>query len=163
VVGGIVALSMNWQEVKKRKISFSSSEVVPALLIALGWGLYFFFLSPITRQSGWFFTTLLVRVFITLTLFVFLFPQLKKKTVTFHKIPWKVLLFAAALDVLAFTSFNLALSKYEVSYVSVVTSASPLITVILAAVFLKEKTDFVQKIGIAIVIFGIVGLQLASM
>ena len=161
VVFGVVILSVNWS--KKRKVSsIFSLQAACALLVALGWGLYFFFLGPISKQTGWFSTTLLIRIFVTLTLFVLLLPQLKRKAILFKKIQWKVLLSAAILDVFGFTGYNLAVSRYEVSYVSVIASASPLITVILAAVFLKEKTNFIQKLGMGLVIAGIIGLQLAS-
>lgn len=161
VISGVVILSVNWS--KKRKVlSIFSLQTAFALLAALGWGFYFFFLGPISKQTGWFSTTLLIRIFVTLTLFILLLPQLKKKAVLFKKIPWKVLLSAAILDVFGFTGYNLAVSRYEVSYVSVIASASPLITVILAAVFLKEKTNFIQKLGMGLVIVGIIGLQLAS-
>lgn len=162
VIFGIVILSINWSNVGGKISSLFSPKTVPALLAALGWGFYFFFLGPLSRQAGWFFTTLLIRVFVTLTLFLLFLPQLRRKAVFFKKIPWKVLLTAAVLDVFAFTSFNLALSKYEVSFVSVVASAFPLITVILAAILLKEKTNLIQKVGIALAIVGIIGLQLAS-
>lgn len=163
VIFGIVALSINWSSARKKILSLFSFETALALLAALGWGLYFFFLSPISKQTGWFLTTLLTRIFVTLTLFLLFLPQLRRKAVFLKKIPWKVLLSAAVLDVFAFTGFNLALSKYEVSFVSVIASASPLITVVLAAVLLKEKTIFIQKVGIALVLIGIIGLQLASM
>lgn len=162
VVAGIIILSAKWSETRKQAVSFFRPQIVLALLAVLGWGFYFFFLSPISKQTGWFLTTLLTRVFVTLTLFVLLLPQLKKKVGIFSKIPWKILLSAALFDVFAFTSFNLAISKYEVSFVSIIASASPLVTVILAATVLKERLNNVQKIGVALVIGGIIGLQLAS-
>lgn len=65
----------------------------------------------------------------------------------------------ALLDVIATTGYNLAVSRYEVSYVSVISSASPLVSVVLASVLFKDRTDIIQKAGIFLIIAGIMGLQ----
>ena len=88
--------------------------------------------------------------------------RIGKEKFNTSKIPWKLLLAAGILDVVAFTTYNMAVSKYDVSFVSVISSASPLVTVVLASIVFKEVTTTVQKIGIALIILGVIGLQLAS-
>ncbi len=159
VIIGVIILSINWKAIKNKQ--FLSTGVSYAILVALGWGVVYFYAGPLTRQMGWFNTTLGIRLFVAITLgLVFIFKKGSKKQMKFKKIPWIYVGIIGILDVIAFTVYNLAVSKYEVSYVSVISSASPLITVVLASLILKETTNRIHKIGIVTTIIGIIGLQL---
>jgi len=155
---GIIILTINWNKITRTRINLFNPGVLLALLVALGWGFSFFYLGPLTKQMGWFFTTIGSRTFIIISFFLayFLRPQ---QSNLFQGVPWKVLLPIAALDVVAFTTYNLAVSRYYVSYVSVISSASPLVAVVLGEFWLKEKTTRWQKFAIAVIILGIIGLQ----
>lgn len=162
VVIGIFLISYS---PSKSAIKFTS-EMLLALLVAVGWGFYFFFLGPLSREYGWFFTTLGARVFVVITLLAILLSKYRNKRNIIPKlsdIPWKILVVAGVLDVIAFTSFNMLVSELEVSFVSVISSASPLITVSLAAIVLKEKTTRIQKVAVTLMVGGIITLQISGL
>jgi drug/metabolite transporter (DMT)-like permease len=157
---GIIFLSINWRGIKSLKTIISAG-VLTALVVALGMGVNSFIMGLISRQTGWFFGSFLMRVSMVLfllSLYLFKQPNINKKLVS--PISWKLLLPAAILEFVAFTAYNLAVSKYEISYVSVISSASPLITVIFARFFLYEKTSLIQKVGTFFTVCGIISLNI---
>ncbi|OGK25818.1 hypothetical protein A3A46_00185 [Candidatus Roizmanbacteria bacterium RIFCSPLOWO2_01_FULL_37_13] len=155
---GIIILTINWNQIKRNQLNLFNPGVVFALMVAVGWGFSFFYLGSLSRQMGWFFTTVGTRMFVMISFFLG-YISITNRTNMFQNVPWKVLFPIAALDVVAFTTYNLAVSRYDVSYVSVISSASPLVAVILGEFLLKEKTSLLQKLGIVIIIVGIIGLQ----
>jgi transporter family protein len=160
IVSGVILLSVDWRRVKQLGSDVLSSGALEALVVAIGWGIIFFLMGPISRSQGWYFTTLGNRLFIVLGLLALFFTIPGKLDLSPARIPWKLLFWVGVLDTLAFMAYNLAVSRYEVSYVSVVSSASPLVAALLAHFFLKEKISGWQRVGMAAVIGGIILLQI---
>ena len=77
----------------------------------------------------------------------------------FTHVPWKWVVPAALFDVLGFSLLNVALARYEVSYVAAILTAAPVVSTSLAMIFLKEKLQFYQWIGFLLVLGGIVSLN----
>ena len=59
------------------------------------------------------------------------------------------------IDTAAFVSNNLALKSEQVAVASVLTSLYGAVTVLLAAIFLRERTEWTQWCGIALIFLGI--------
>lgn len=158
ILAGIVLLALRLETVKKG-MAFNKG-VVPALLSTLGTGFYLFFVGISSRINGWYYTSLGIRIVIALSIFIMFLGLRKKIRHIFQKVPWKYVILAASFDVLAFSTFNFALTRYEISYVTVISAATPAVSTVLAVIFLREKLKVYQVIGLALVIVGIVSLNL---
>ncbi len=97
---------------------------------------------------------------IPLTIVILFLFQGKKLTELFKDIAWKWIIPGAICDVIAFSIYNYALTRYEVSYVSVISSAAPLVSTILAILFLKEKLTVFQITGFILVMIGVICLNI---
>jgi drug/metabolite transporter (DMT)-like permease len=157
VLVGVTFLGINFER-KFTRTSLSKG-VVPALISAAGTGVYFFFTSISSRLNGWYYTSLGIRLVIPLTIMCLFLIQKRNIRQVFQNVPWQLISWAAFFDVLAFSTFNYALNLYDVSYVTVVVSASPAISSLLAVMYLKEKLKIYQIIGIIIVVFGVIALS----
>ncbi|HLL60080.1 MAG TPA: DMT family transporter [Candidatus Nitrosocosmicus sp.] len=160
VLAGVILLGLQLNELKKSKKISLYQGVLPALIAAFGTGIFVFFVGISSRVNGWYMTSLGIRVMIVLTILVIFLIQKKNLKNIFKNVPWRWVLPAAFFDVLAFTTFNYALMKYEISYVSVMSAGAPVITVVLAYLFLKERIIWYQIIGLFLVIGGIIILNL---
>jgi len=67
-----------------------------------------------------------------------------------------LLIVIGVLNVIAFLSYDLGVTYGYTAMVAPVSAASPIITVSLALIFLKEKLALDQKIGILLVLVGII-------
>ncbi len=158
VLFGAIFLSVNLRLFLKTRKNMLFNGALPALISAIGVGLYLFLVTPAVRSFGWFNSSLIIRIAITLfTLIIILW---RKIPIKWSKIPWKIAFGAAFVDVVGFILYNIAVQKYEVSYITIITSASSLVTVFLSYIFLKEKLTKPQLIGVLLVICGIILLQL---
>lgn len=156
---GVVLLG--FQLPKKHGDSMKLLSGVPfAFLSAFGTGVYLFFLAISSRSDGWFFTALFIRIAITATSLVVLFFRQYNFASLIYKTPWKLLLLAAACDVGAFSLYNYAISRYEVSTITIITASQSAFIALLSWKFLKEKLSYQQIVGLVIVIFGLFSLQL---
>lgn len=160
VLIGVILLSLQLHTMKKTKSLRLYRGVLPALLSAMGTGICYIFIDMAAKNSGWYYSALWIRTAITVTIFVIFLLQRKNIAAVFRHVPWGWIIPAAIFDVIGFCSFNYALSKYELSYVSVVIAGAPIITVTLAYLFLKEKLRYYQIIGLILVIFGLISLHL---
>lgn len=158
VLIGVILLGLKLQTIKKGVSLYKG--VAPALLSTIGTGTYLFFVSISSRINGWYYTSLGIRVVMPITILAIFFIQKKGIISIFQKVPWKYVFLAAFFDVLAFSTFNFALTRYEVSYVAVISAATPIVSTLLAVIILKEKLKSYQIIGFFLVIVGIISLNL---
>lgn len=73
---------------------------------------------------------------------------------------WKLLLGVAVLDAAAFAAYSYGIAGGQVSLVAPVSSAFPALTLLLARVFLKERLEGSQLLGVFGIIAGLVLLAL---
>lgn len=155
---GLIFLSIDFSH-KGRTNKTTVFKGVPLILLeALGAGIYMFLVGPLVRDYGWYNSSLIIRVAITITALVIISFQGKK--IEFGKVPWIYAFGAALFDVVGFSLYNIAVARYEVSYVSIIASSSSLVTVGLSYIFLKEKLNKYQIGGFFLTIIGILFLQI---
>jgi len=160
VIIGVIMLGLHLKDLKKSKMVKLSAGVVPTLLAAIATGVYFFFVGISSRINGWYSTALGIRIMIVLTICILFVIQRKDVLSLFKKVDWKWIVPAAVFDVVAFSVFSYALTRYEISYVSVINAAAPVISTALAIIFLKEKLTIFQVTGFLLVIVGIIALNI---
>lgn len=158
VLLGVILLSFDFKALRALQKKFVFTGVVPAFFAGLGMGTYSLFSTFLTRQYGWYNSSLLIRVgMVALTLCVIL---IGRTSIKIKEIPWKYVVGAAFVDTIGFAFYNIAITYGELSYVSVITSSCSVVTVLLSYLFLKEKLSRIQLFGFLFSIAGIILLQL---
>lgn len=130
---------------------------VPAAFLI---GISFFTLGYFTEGNNWYTVNLITR-FWTIASYMALAVYFKKPVKKyFLNLPLLVGL-AILVDVSSFLLINLGYTTSEPSIVSMLTSASPVPTIILSFLILKERLTLRQILGIGVVIIGIVLLTIS--
>jgi len=143
---------------KDNKVS-GLPEIILAICLYSGWLIA---LDQFLSDKNWVPLLLMIRIFSTLTLFVY--ARMKgRNLVIIDNSLWKYLVLIGLFDVAAFSfvSWGFSATSY-VSIVAILSGAFSLPTIILARLFLKEKVTMVQTIGSVIIIAGIALLSLNS-
>ncbi|HUD20425.1 MAG TPA: DMT family transporter [Patescibacteria group bacterium] len=159
IFAGIVlfGLQLSGKNIKSVKIL----QGVPlAFISSIGVGIYLFFVAIVTRTDGWFLTALVIRIAITITTGILLLFQRISINRLIKETPWKAVGLAAVLDVIAFSVYNIAVGRYEVSSVTMVVATQPVVMVILANKLFGERLSRRQIIGFCIILAGLISLQL---
>lgn len=122
-------------------------------------GISFFTLGYFTEDNNWYTVNLIAR-FWTIASYIALAMYFKKPVKKyFSNLPVLIGL-AILVDVTSFLLINLGYTTSEPSVVSMLTSASPVPTIILSFLLLKERLTLRQLLGIGVVITGIILLTI---
>lgn len=156
---GIILVSFKYEDLKRLELK-NLLPGVPEDLISMSlWGVNFVIIGFLVSKFNWFVPIFFLRLF--MIFFLLSFSTLKRKKIVFKKksvIPWLIII--GVCDVSAFLGFGLGASSGYVSIVSPVAASFPLVTIILARVFLKERLSINQKIGVVGIIAGLILLSI---
>ena len=158
---GILMLSLDLAGLRNKKINFlhipGLREVGIATLLAAVWTLFW---SKLVEGQDWLSFTLLMYVFMTVTLLV----VCKVRKVSLRNIPkdvWKFLVLIGVCEIVAYLAITLGYSATsKTSVIALLSGAFSLPTILLARLFLKEKIGLPQTIGTILIIIGIMFLSL---
>jgi drug/metabolite transporter (DMT)-like permease len=158
-ITGIALASTSFSELRKSKRHVLLKGVEYAVYDMLAWGAMFAVLANVIKELGPIAPLLYLKLFLLASLL--LAAPIKKKSLG---LPAKSIIPLVALvgllELVAPLSFNYGLTSEFVSIVSPIGAAFPAVTVILAYVFLKERLELNQKIGIAAIVLGLVLMAL---
>jgi len=157
---GIVLVSINLKELinnKKLKLLVGVKE---GLIAMACWGVALFLLASLTKSIGWFLPAFLFRLFLLILLAALILFSKKRFVPGKIKFPWGLLLLIGVFDMGAFFTFSLGTSGSFASIVATIGSAYALVTIILAKIFLKEKTEINQYLGITSIVLGLILISL---
>jgi transporter family protein len=124
-----------------------------AIMAALCWGILFILLDILNSQLSWFFPILAIRAVSLVLASIYMGAAKKNVSVSISLLP--ALFLIAILDALAFVAYSLAISSTYTAIIAPIAALFPLITIILARVFLKEALGISQKIGIGLALLGV--------
>lgn len=158
IIVGILLIAVDIKAVFHSKKVKLLSGFKEGILAMLGWGISLSLLVAPARNLDWFLPAFLFRFILILLLASYMLtkaPFAPKK-----KLPLKSLFVIGAFDMGAFMSLSYGLSITKSSIVGPIASAYIVITVLLAKVFLKEKSNFYQTLGIVGVVLGIILVSL---
>lgn len=158
---GSALISLNLRSIKSSVIFSKKSGLGFALLAALFWGSTFPFFSHFSTVLGAFLFSFILEVTVLAMSLVTTLKTEGKIKLEPAKIKkyWLGLLIIGALSALASFSMNLAYKTGEISIVSAITSASPMISIIYAGIIFKERLTRQQYIASFLIIIGIIGLS----
>jgi transporter family protein len=152
---GIVLASTDLKRIHKMH---TLKGVPNAFFSLIGWGIYLFLVGFLEQRNGW----LITYLFTSIMLFVFsFFGFLFAKNKTSIKGNIAILTAISLLYTAAWFFENIGFSVTYVSIIAVISSLSPLITILLASIFLKEKLVANQKIGVALIMGSIILISIS--
>lgn len=125
-----------------------------AAIALSSWGAYYFFLGFLVKALNWFSVTLFVTAITVL--FLAAYGAVTKKPMKANMGSLGPLLAMGAFNVIVLFAYNIGVTVSYASIVAPISAASPLVTIILAYVLLRERLAPNQKIGVAMVLLGIV-------
>jgi len=154
ILSGVILVSTNLSAIKKAR----PKGIKEAILSMLFFGILFFITGYLTRFIDQF-TVFIVSIIIGQGMMV-IYALMRKGIPAKKDLAKKNILLFMSLNAIfiiaAWFAFTKGMSTELVSIVSAVSSLYPAITVLLALIFLKEKLVLNQKIGIAVILLGIV-------
>jgi drug/metabolite transporter (DMT)-like permease len=165
ISGAVILVGMFFIVTKRKEIKelkINKNDIKPltyAIIFSAGLGLYSVLLRPIEQSIGpyigFFYTELAIVIFLLL--------YGLKKNIHFQKPEtkmYKFLFLAGFFQAIGGLFFFFGIKYISVSLTSIVGAANPLITMILAFTFLKERVEWNQLLGIIITITGLIGIVL---
>jgi len=157
---GIILVSIDFGAFKLTKKINLLVGIKEGIVAMLGWGVSMFLLAFTAEALGWFIPVLIFKIFGLSLLF---FYMLKKKSFqkdSFTKPVILLLIPIGMLDILAFFTYSFGINNLNASIVAPIAASFPVVTIILARIFLKERLNIVQTIGVIGIIAGLVLISL---
>ncbi len=134
---------------------------LPEILLAVGlYSLWLLGLNQFIGNLNWIPILLAIRIFSSITLFVYA-KATDKKIEFADKSLWKYVFLIGLFDVAAFSFVSYGFSATsQVSIVVMLSSAFSLPVIVLGRLFLKERATLIQLIGSLVIVGGIILLSL---
>jgi transporter family protein len=153
VILGIIVTALKIKQLRKIKFHEIGRGVKYGLITLCSWGVMYFLIGFISKNTFWFvapFFVIVVEV-IMFSLYVFI----KKENVrNVSKRAVAPIIFGSIFNVVASLSFGFGSQYGNVAILSPLSAASPLLIVMLAYIFLKEKLILNEKFGIIMILVG---------
>lgn len=159
IVLGTILVSFKYKDLMKLKITKTAKGIKYGVFALVGWGLLMTFTSMAVKEAGWFFPVFLTKL-ISVGFLLIYFTVRKQSFSIKHKEIILPQLLVGILSAVAFLLYAFGVSKDYTSIVAPVSASYPAVTVILARIFLKEKLEVNQYIGVLIIVFGVIILSL---
>ncbi|MFS8130871.1 MAG: EamA family transporter [Candidatus Dojkabacteria bacterium] len=162
VVGAII-LVIDWNEVRKN--GFDKKDLIKGLpwvlLCLLLHAIYFPALGNLTADGFWEFKLLGIKIFAFLILIVYFFV-IQKNTVQGGKSRIGLGISLGLLEVLGWIGLSWASGNTvgQIAIIVAVGSSAPLVTAIVARVFLKEKLSWIQYFGVFLIFICLTAIAL---
>jgi len=160
IVISIFLLSINLGQLIKTKKMSVFAGVKEGIVAMGGFGISMFLIVLVSRTLGWFLPVFFFRL---LAVFFLLLYLVFKKNQSFKKQTLSNLFLVIPIGLFyvgAFIAYGIGVRGERASIVAAVAGAFPLVTIILAKIFFKEKIVVNQAIGIIGIIGGLVILAL---
>jgi len=130
-----------------------------ALLASVFWGIGFAFLSLLVKEYGWLQASVLLRISMAVWLVILMLVLKKNLYFSPERITLSLLGVVVLTDVVGYFLMGAAFKNDLASVVAPVVSVFPVITILLARIFLKEKLVLNQILGIGGILAGLVLLS----
>jgi len=157
-ISGAVLTSFRLHDLLKLNFRNSAAGVKYGLIALFSWGIFFVLVGILVKNMGWLLPPLIIK---TMGIFYMLsYAGASRKKISFPKNAALFIILLGVLETVGFLSVGAGMGFEQISIVAPVSSTYPLITIILAQIFFKEIIDINQKVGIAVVLLGLVLLSI---
>lgn len=157
ILGGVAA-SFRLGELRRLSFKTGAVGIQYAFFAMVGLGLYYVLLDVLVTELGWFLPVLLVRLAVVSLLFTY--SAATRSDASFPRGVALLVVVAGLLEFVAFFSYGIGINSEYTSLVAPVSAASPVVTIALARVFLGERLELNQWVGVAAVLVSLVLLFL---
>jgi uncharacterized membrane protein len=157
VVVGTILVSTNLKYIKNLKLAVTDKAVPYGLLSLIFWGISFILIGDMTLKIGWL-TTNLLMTFSSLVFLTILTLYKERNLLVANSSAYKLAALIGIFSTMGYVGYSLGVNSVYASIVAPVVAAAPTVTVVLALIFLKEKLVREQKIGIFLLVLGLVSL-----
>ncbi|HNO83791.1 MAG TPA: DMT family transporter [Anaerolineales bacterium] len=156
IICGATVASLNWNEIGNRKFQLSAG-VREAILGAFFFGVFWNVSEIISEKVGWLLTTLLIKAGIIIFLSIFSFLTKQRIGLTHISANTKSIIFLmGVIEAGAVALVNYGLTIGDAILITPIASALSIVTITLAIIFLKDKINKIQGLGIVAAIVGII-------
>ncbi len=153
---GIILVSFRWNDLLNLKIRNALPGTQYALITAGMWGFFYILYKKAATDAGAMAATFIIEA----AIFIFLLPIIIRNGIKkVQKPDWKTAIVSGGLLAAGAYVLNSALIRAPASIITPILAASPLVTTFAAYLFLKEKIEPHQVIGICIATLGIILLS----
>ncbi len=156
ILAGAVLVSFKWRDLLQ--IKNPAKGVKYAVIAAVAFGTDFVIIDLLVHKIGWFLPIFFIGI-ITAT-YMLIYSGTTKKDISFPKNVWLFILLVGILDTIAYLAYSIGVTSEYGSIVAPIGAASPVIAIILAKIFFKEKIEMNQILGIIAVMIGLVIVSL---
>ena len=156
VVAGTVVISRSSSVNKQSGIL--AAGVGYAVATMLGWGIFFSMIGILSKQFGWIWPILITSIGSTVILFFYMI--IVRERIDVKTLPAKTFVFYVSVGALALAAYSIGAERGYISIVSPVAASSPIVALLLARVFLRERLGAVRVFGVLLVLLGIIGIAL---
>lgn len=156
IIAGATLASIDWDGVGSQKLKLSLG-VKEAIFGAFFFGIFWNISEIVSEEIGWLLTTLLVKFVIAIFLLIFSFAV--KQEVGLRNISTKtkyVILLMGIIEVGAVALVNYGLTIGDAILITPIASALSIVTIMMAAIFLKDKVSKIQGFGVCMAIVGVI-------
>ncbi len=153
---GAVLVSFKWKDLLKLKNH--AKGVKYAVIAALAFGADFVVIDLMVSEIGWFLPIFFIGVITAF--FLLAYSGVSRKDISFPKNVALFIILVGILDTAAYLSYSTGVISEYAAIVAPIAAASPAVSIILAKVFLKEKLQINQHIGIVSVLTGLILLSI---
>jgi drug/metabolite transporter (DMT)-like permease len=160
IILGIILVSTNLKEVFKMKKFLLLAGAKEGFIAMLTWGLSLFLIVPVSKTLGWFLPVLMLKLFGLLFLLGYVMWTKQSLRINFQLSILTLLFFIGFLDLVAFFGYSFGVEGEYASTIAPVAASFPLVTVVLARIFIKEKIVLNQVFGIVGIIMGLILISL---
>jgi len=157
-ISGAILTSFRLHDLIKLKLGNLSAGVGYALIALLSWSLHYFLIDILVAELNWFFSMLSVKTAMAITLTIYSF--FRKESVSFPSNAKLYVFLIGVFEFLAYLAYGFGINSEFTAIVAPIASAFPLVTIILAKIFLKESLEINQTIGITSVLMGLFFLSM---
>ncbi len=155
---GAVLASFKLRDLVKLKLGNLSRGVKYAVIAALAWGTYFVYIDVLAAELSWFLPMLFIKT--TATAYILAYSAATGKDISFPRNTAFFIIMIGLLEAVGFLAYGVGITSEYTVIVAPIGAAFPVITIILARIFLKETLELNQKIGIISVLCGLVLLSM---
>lgn len=159
IFAGIFLASTNLTQFKNLIGKVKISGVLEAFISMIAWGFTFALTKQIVVLAGPIVALLMVRIVAFLSMFSWINVS-KARIQVPPKLIFAFLTAAALLDVFGYALYNVSVETELISIVSPIAASYPVVTILLAYLFLKERLTRNQQVGIAFILIGLVLISL---
>jgi len=131
-------------------------EARSGLIAMFGWGFGNFLLTPVSQSLGWFWVVVLTRIFMIIFLIFYMLIIKKSFKINVQDSSFPLLLLMSLIDVAAYCLYCIGVSEEYTAIIAPIVASSPLVAVILARIFLKERIRGSQTAGIIVILLGLI-------